>query len=219
VNSQGAVLKIAVLISGAGRSLQNLIQRIDRGELNADIRLVVSSRASAGGLDIARSHHIPVHIMPRKAFDRPESHRDAIFAAIRDSQVDLVVMAGYLQHLLIPDDFKCRVINIHPSLIPEFCGKGCYGDRVHAAVLDAGVSTTGCTVHFVDNQYDHGPIILSRRVKVLPKDTPQTLAQRVFAEECKALPEAIRLIAQRRLGCHLVPVSDSTDERTTNGDC
>ena len=190
-----------MLISGTGRSLQNLIQRIERAELNAEIRVVISSKASAGGLEIAEAARIATHTMPRSAFEDAPSHRDAIFKIIRQAHVDLVVMAGYLQHLLIPADFQCRVINIHPALIPEFCGQGYYGMRVHSAVLAAAVPTTGCTVHFVDNEYDHGPIILQCRVDVLPNDTPQLLAQRVFAEECEALPETIQLIAEGRVGC------------------
>ena len=143
MNRQPGPLKLAVLISGTGRSLQNLIGHIDRAELNAEIQVVISSKASATGLQFAEAANIPTQTMPRSAFDSPEAHRDAIFNLFRQANVDLVVMAGYLQLLLIPADFQWRVINIHPSLIPEFCGKGFYGDRVHAAVLAAGTPTTG----------------------------------------------------------------------------
>jgi phosphoribosylglycinamide formyltransferase-1 len=108
-------------------------------------------------------------------------------------------MGGYLQHLLIPADFENRVTNIHPGLIPAFCGKGYYGRRVHEAVLDYGVKVSGCTVHFVDNQYDHGPIILQRTVNVLEGDSPESLAERIFQQECIAYPEAIQAIATGRL--------------------
>ena len=108
-------------------------------------------------------------------------------------------MGGFLKHVLIPDDFMGRVMNIHPSLIPAFCGHGFYGRRVHQAVLDYGVKVSGCTVHFVDNQYDHGPIILQHVVPVLDDDTPEALAARVFVEECSAYPEAIQRFAQGRL--------------------
>jgi phosphoribosylglycinamide formyltransferase-1 len=101
-------------------------------------------------------------------------------------------MGGYLQHVLIPDDFENRVINIHPSLIPAFCGKGMYGLKVHQAAIDFGVRVSGCTVHFVDNQYDHGPIILQKTCEVLKEDTADSLQRRVFSLECEALPEAIR---------------------------
>jgi folate-dependent phosphoribosylglycinamide formyltransferase PurN len=108
-------------------------------------------------------------------------------------------MAGFLKFLPIPDDFRNRVLNIHPALIPSFCGHGYYGRRVHEAVLASGVKVTGCTVHFADNEYDHGPIVLQRTVPVLDDDTPDTLAQRVFEQECEAYPEAIQLFAERRL--------------------
>ena len=110
-------------------------------------------------------------------------------------------MGGFLKHVLIPPDFENRVINIHPALIPAFCGQGMYGLRVHEAVLDYGAKVTGCTVHFVDNQYDHGPIILQRTVEVLPDDTPESLQARVFAAECEAYPEALRLLASGRVQC------------------
>ena len=112
---------------------------------------------------------------------------------------DLVCLAGFLQLVLIPDDFAGRVLNIHPSLIPAFCGKGYHGRAVHEAVLAAGVKITGCTVHFADNEYDRGPIVLQRTVPVLDDDTADTLAARVFAAECEAYPEAIGLFADRRL--------------------
>jgi phosphoribosylglycinamide formyltransferase-1 len=106
-------------------------------------------------------------------------------------------MAGFLQLVAIPDDFVNRVINIHPSLLPAFGGKGFYGNRVHAAVIQQGETTSGCTVHFVDNEYDHGAVLLQRQVPVTSDDTPETLAVRVFQEECEALPDAIQLFAQR----------------------
>jgi phosphoribosylglycinamide formyltransferase 1 len=122
-----------------------------------------------------------------------------MFAPCRDAGVELVAMAGFLKHVLIPADFAGRVMNIHPALIPAFCGAGFYGERVHRAALEYGVKVSGCTVHFVDNHYDHGPIILQRTVPVHPDDTPQTLAARVFEQECQAYPEAIRLYAAGRL--------------------
>jgi phosphoribosylglycinamide formyltransferase-1 len=118
-----------------------------------------------------------------------------MFDAIRRSGARWVIMGGYLEHLLIPNDFENRVVNIHPSLIPAFCGKGMYGLRVHQAAIDFGVKISGCTVHFVDNQYDHGPILLQRACEVLEGDTAETLQKRVFELECEALPEAIARIA------------------------
>jgi phosphoribosylglycinamide formyltransferase-1 len=118
-----------------------------------------------------------------------------MFDAIRGSGARWVIMGGYLEHLLIPVDFENRVVNIHPSLIPAFCGKGMYGLHVHQAAIDFGVKISGCTVHFVDNQYDHGPILMQRVCEVLEGDTAETLQKRVFELECEALPEAIARIA------------------------
>src|SRR5690606_31113589 len=124
-------------------------------------------------------------------FATPEKHRDELFQHCRAAGAELVVMGGYLEHVLVPDEFMHRVVNIHPSLIPAFCGQGYYGARVHEAVLQYGAKISGCTVHFVDNEYDHGPIILQRAIPVLEGDTPQSLGARVFAEECRAYPEAL----------------------------
>ena len=187
-------LPIAVLISGGGTTLHNLIGLQQAGNLAVDFRLVVSSSQSAGGLEFARQAAIPILVAPRTESPTPVAFRDRIFDACRESGVELVVMGGFLKHVLIPDDFANRVINIHPSLIPHFCGQGFYGRRVHQAVLDAGVKESGCTVHFVDDEFDHGPIILQRTVPVLDDDTAETLAKRVFDAECEAYPAAIRQI-------------------------
>ena len=192
-------LPIAVLISGSGRSLANLLQRIDQGRLDASVKLVVSSSADVRGVDVARRAGIPTHIIVRRKHPDAAAHREAVFSLCRQAGVELVVMAGYLQHLLIPDDFAGRVINIHPALIPKFCGQGYYGNRVHDAVLRARESQTGCTVHVVDNQYDHGPIIARRMVPVYPEDTVDELAARVFAQECELLPEVVQQFATGRL--------------------
>lgn len=156
---------------------------------------MISSRPDAGGLEIARNAGIETHIIRKLDFGKDAAaYSLAMFDPCRRAGVDLVVMGGFLQHVLIPDDFMNRVINIHPALIPSFCGKTMYGLHVHAAALDYGVKVSGCTVHFVDNQYDNGPILLQRTCPVLDNDTPETLAARVFAEECEALPDAIRSI-------------------------
>ncbi len=201
MNARTAPLKIAVLISGTGRSLQNLIKHTQRGTLNAKIVTVISSNPHAKGLTYADAAGIPHHTVAKSSFKDPVQHSESLFSICRDADAEMVVMAGYIQHVRIPTDFASRVINIHPSLIPEFCGKGFYGQRVHEAVIRARVTVTGCTVHFVDNQYDHGPVILQRSIPVLPQDTPTLLGQRVFAEECEALPEAIRMIADGRVAC------------------
>ncbi|MFM8216399.1 MAG: phosphoribosylglycinamide formyltransferase [Pirellula sp.] len=191
-----ALLPIAVLISGGGTTLKNLIDRKAQNTLAVDFRLVVSSNPKAKGLGYAQEASIPAKVIRKKDFVDGQSHSDAMFQAVRDSGAKLVVMGGYLEHLLIPDDFENRVINIHPSLIPAFCGKGMYGLYVHQAAIEFGVKVSGCTVHFVDNQYDHGPILLQRTCEVLDDDTPETLQKRVFELERKALPDAINKIAQ-----------------------
>ena len=187
-------MKLAVFISGGGTTLRNLIKQQESGQLDVEFKLVISSRPSAAGLAYAKAANIPQHIVSRADYVSAENYRDAMFAPCREAQVDYVLMGGFIQHVLIPADFAHRVLNIHPSLIPAFCGKGYYGSHVHRAVLDYGAKVSGCTVHFVDDQYDHGPILLQRVVGVEPNDTPETLAARVFDAECEAYPEAIRLL-------------------------
>ena len=189
------LLPIAVLISGGGTTLKNLIERKKLAELPVEFRLVVSSNPTAKGLALAQAESIPTAVIRRRDFCDGKSHSLAMFDAIRSSGARWVIMGGYLEHLLIPEDFENRVLNIHPSLIPAFCGKGMYGLRVHQAAIDFGVKISGCTVHFVDNQYDHGPILLQRACEVLEGDTAETLQKRVFELECEALPEAIARIA------------------------
>lgn len=190
---------IAVLISGGGTTLRNLIEKVRAGELDVEIALVVSSSAKAGGLQFAQEADIPNVVVEHSQFPSIEQFSKAIFDHCRNAGVDLVVMGGFLKRVLIPDDFTNRVVNIHPALIPAFCGKGFYGQRVHRAVLDYGAKVSGCTVHFADNQYDHGPVILQEAVPVQDDDTPETLADRVFQAECEAYPRAIRLIAEGRV--------------------
>lgn len=188
-------LPIAVLISGGGTTLRNLIAKIREGKLNATIRLVVSSNPVARGLEFAEKAGIKTLVVEKKKELSAEKYSEATFGPCREAGVKIVVMGGFLKHVLIPPDFENRVVNIHPALIPEFCGKGMYGHHVHEAVLAAGAKTSGCTVHFVDNIYDHGPVILQRSVPVLPGDSPETLASRIFEAECEALPEALNLIS------------------------
>lgn len=192
-------LAIAVLISGGGTTLRNLIERVASGRLAADIRLVISSNPSARGLQFAGEAGIAAHVVERRQYGSVSEFSQKIFDLCRQSGAQLVVCGGFLKLLAIPADFAGRVINIHPALIPMFCGKGFYGHRVHDAVLADGVKFSGCTVHFVDNEYDHGPIILQRAVPVLDDDTSESLAARVFEAECEALPEAIALFAEGRL--------------------
>jgi len=138
-------------------------------------------------------------VVDRQASGSLEEFSRRIFEYCRRANADLVCLAGFLQLVQVPVDYLGRVMNIHPALIPAFCGKGYYGHRVHEAVLASGAKVSGCTVHFADNEYDHGPIIVQRTVPVLDDDTAETLAHRVFVEECEAYPEAIRLFAESRL--------------------
>lgn len=195
-------LPLAVLLSGSGRSLQNLLDRISEGRLPARVVLALSNRPDAYGLKRARQAGMPTAVFERKAFHDRDDFSHAIFEHCRDAGAELVCMAGFLQLLRIPDDFAGRVINIHPALLPAFGGQGMYGRHVHEAVLEYGAKLSGCTVHFADNDYDHGPVILQRAVEVLDADTPETLADRVFAAECEAYPEAIKLFAEGRLRVH-----------------
>lgn len=192
-------IRLAVLLSGGGTTLQNLLDRIADGKLDAQVVQVVSSRADAFGLERARKAGIPAATVVRKECSSRDDFSRLIFDHCRQARAELVCMAGFLQLLPIPPDFTGRVMNIHPALIPAFCGEGYYGHHVHEAVLAYGAKVSGCTVHFADNLYDHGPIILQRAVPVLDDDTPDTLAARVFLQECEAYPEAIRLFAAGRL--------------------
>lgn len=194
-----APFRIAVLISGGGTTLRNLIEKIDAGQLPIEIALVVSSSPTARGLQFAHDADIPEVVLERKAFGSQEDFSRDIFDRCRQAHADLVVMAGFLKRLTIPDDFANRVVNIHPALIPAFCGAGFYGHHVHEAALEYGVKLSGCTVHFADNQYDHGPVIVQQAVPVLDDDTPETLAARIFEAECEAYPEALRLLAAGRV--------------------
>ncbi|MEX2026997.1 MAG: phosphoribosylglycinamide formyltransferase [Pirellulaceae bacterium] len=193
------LLPIAVLISGGGTTLRNLIAKEEAGELPVEFKLVISSNPAACGLTFAAEADIPSLVVEKRKEFSDDDFGRAIFDPIRAAGVELVVMGGFLKHVPIPPDFENRVINIHPALIPAFCGHGMYGLAVHQAALDYGVKVSGCTVHFVDNEYDHGPIILQHTVPVLDDDTAEVLQARVFEQECHALPEAIRLIASRRV--------------------
>lgn len=189
-------LPIAVFLSGGGRTLENLLRHRDQHDLPIDVRLVISSRPGVRGITIAESDGIEAEVV-RKSDHDDASYCEAMFEPVRQSGAKFVVMAGFLKHVIIPDDFENRVINIHPSLLPSFGGKGMYGHHVHAAAIDRGVTISGCTVHFVDNHYDNGPIILQRVCDVLPDDTPDTLAARVFEKECEALPAALQKLAAK----------------------
>jgi formyltetrahydrofolate-dependent phosphoribosylglycinamide formyltransferase len=192
-------VRLAVLLSGSGTTLQNLIDCIANGTLSATIAVVIGSRAGAGGVERARQNGIPAIVVPRSAYDTVDRFNDALHAALENHAFDLVVLAGFLSPLQLRGRYTRRVLNIHPALIPAFCGKGFYGMKVHQAVIDSGVKITGCTVHFADDEYDHGPIILQGAVDVRDDDTADSVAARVHQLEDKLYPEAIRLWAAGRL--------------------
>jgi phosphoribosylglycinamide formyltransferase 1 len=192
-------LRLAVLLSGSGTTLENLFVQRDAGKLNADIVAVLSSRADAFGLERAKRHGVPALLVEKKKFKDCETFSKAIFQALAPYKPDLICLAGFMSLLKIGPGYQNRVVNVHPALLPAFSGKGFYGHHVHEAVLKDGCKVTGCTVHFVDDQYDHGPIILQKEVGVLPDDTVESLAARVQAAEREAFPQAIQLIADGRL--------------------
>ncbi len=184
--------RLAVLLSGGGTTLQNLLDRIADGRFAARIAVVLSSKTEAGGLERARRAGVPAVAVPRRAYADVASFNDALHAELDRHEFDLVVMAGFLSPFELRGRYEQRVLNIHPSLLPAFGGQGFYGARVHRAVLDAGVKVTGCTVHLADDSYDRGPILAQTVVEVRDDDTPETLASRVHAAENETYPEAIR---------------------------
>jgi formyltetrahydrofolate-dependent phosphoribosylglycinamide formyltransferase len=197
--SRDKPLRIAVLLSGSGTSLENLLERIDAGDLSAEVVVVVSSKPGAYGLERARRRGIPAVVVSRKEHPDADDFNDALHAALDEHDVELVALLGFLSLFQLRGRYEGRTLNVHPALIPAFSGRGWYGHRVHEAVLAAGVKVTGATVHFTDEQYDHGPILLQEAVPVREDDTVETLAARVQAAERRLVPEAIRLIAEGRV--------------------
>ena len=197
------MLKVAVLVSGGGTNLQAIMDAIDAGKItNAAIDVVISNNANAYALERAKTHGIDAMCLSPKSYETREQFNDALTQTILERGIDLIVLAGYL--VIIPPQliaaYKNRIINIHPSLIPSFCGTGFYGLKVHEAALARGVKVTGATCHFVDEGTDTGPIILQKAVEILPDDTPKTLQQRVMEQaEWIILPRAIDLIANGRV--------------------
>ncbi len=186
--------ELAVLISGGGRTLANLIQRNRAGMLDARVGIVISSKSDAGGLEIARAAGIPAAAIVRKGFASDAAFSEAIFAEVAPYEPRLMILAGFLRKIAVPPEWEGRILNIHPALLPECsfaAGRGFYGEHVHQAVLDRRETRSGATVHFVDNGYDTGPVYMRQSVPVLPGDTSHTLAERVFAAEKELYPRAI----------------------------
>ena len=191
-------LRVGVLLSGGGRTLLNILKQIDAGELDAEVAVVITSRECKGA-ERARNAGLNVQVVPYKQMPDTETYSARIVEILDAAAVELVCLAGFLSYWTIPPKYEGRVMNIHPALLPRFGGKGMWGHHVHDAVLTAGCNVSGCTVHFVNNEYDEGPIVVQRAVPVEEGDTAETLAARVFEQECIAYPEAIRLFAQGRL--------------------
>ncbi len=192
-------MRLAVLISGGGTTMLNLAQRIEAGTLHAEIGVVIASNDHAAGIERAKARNLPTFVVPRKGYDSVEKFSDHVFGLIRDVEADLVCLAGFLSLIRIPDDYAHNVLNIHPALLPAFGGQGMYGKHVHQAVLDTGCKVTGCTLHFANNEYDRGPILIQRTCAVADDDTADTLGARVAEQEAQAYPEAIELIAKQHV--------------------
>jgi phosphoribosylglycinamide formyltransferase-1 len=182
------MLKMAVLLSGSGRTLDNFHERINRGTLAGKIEVVISNVATALGLSKAQAYGYPAH---------HAAGNSIVNAILEDYDIDIICLAGYLKLYSPPARLARSVINIHPSLIPSFCGPGFYGHRVHEAVKARGCMVSGCTMHFADGNYDEGPIILQKSVELAYEDDIDTIATKVFAAECEAYPEAINLVDAR----------------------
>ncbi|MDZ7260674.1 MAG: phosphoribosylglycinamide formyltransferase [candidate division KSB1 bacterium] len=194
-------LKLAVLASGRGSNFEAILKAIESGKLNAQVQVAISNNSTAGALEIARNHGIPAIHLSHKQFSTPEEFDEQLLKILSEHQVELVVLAGYMKMLSprVVQQFKNRILNIHPALLPSFGGKGLYGIHVHQAVLDYGCKVTGVTVHLVDETYDTGPPVLQRCVPVLDDDTPETLAARVLEVEHQVYAEALQLFAEGRV--------------------
>jgi formyltetrahydrofolate-dependent phosphoribosylglycinamide formyltransferase len=192
-------IRLGVLISGGGTTLMNFVDEIRKGRLNAEIAVVISSRSTAAGVEKARSAGLNVKIIRKKDYPDIVRFSKHIEEELIAAKADLIMQGGWLCLWKIPRLFENRVMNIHPALLPSFGGQGMWGHYVHEAVLAAGCKVSGCTVHFCTNEYDKGPIIIQRACLVMEDDTPETLAARVFRQECIAYPEAVRLFAEGRL--------------------
>ena len=192
-------IRLGVLLSGSGRTLANILKLIEASELSAQVVTVLSSRSTVKGVQIAKDANLPCHVIRTKEYSEVDDFGARIVEVLDAAKVDLVIQAGWLCYWKIPDKYLGRVMNIHPALLPSFGGKGMWGHHVHEAVLAAGCKVSGCTVHFVNNEYDKGPIILQRTCEVAEDDDPDTLAARVFDQERIAYPQAIQLFAEGRL--------------------
>ncbi len=196
------MFKIGALVSGGGTNLQAILDAIDSGMIKGEVVSVVSNRKNAYALERAKKHNIEAVHISKTQYESFDEYEDALISHFKSRNVDLIIFAGFMVILSakFSEAFKNKIMNIHPSLIPSFCGKGFYGLKVHEAVLEKGVKLTGATVHFVDSTADTGPIILQKAVEVKDDDTPETLQKRVMEEaEWIIFPEAVKLFAERKI--------------------
>jgi len=192
-------LRLGILLSGGGRTMVNIAEYIGRGELNAEIVTVISSRTTVAGVERARELGIEPHIVRKKNYLQVPELSDQLVRRLDEARAELVLQCGWLCLWHLPQRYANRVMNIHPALLPAFGGQGMWGHHVHEAVLATGCKVSGCTVHFVTNEYDAGPIIVQRCCAVAEDDDADSLAARVFEQECLAYPQAVRLFAEGRL--------------------
>ncbi|MGH1363019.1 MAG: phosphoribosylglycinamide formyltransferase [Calditrichia bacterium] len=204
--------KIAVFASGRGSNFQAVYKKIQSGDIRAKISLLITNKSGAGAIDFARAHDIDVAVIPPGKFESPTAFGKAVLASLAEHRIQLIVLAGYLRK--IPENVICaypnKIINVHPSLLPAFGGKGMYGMNVHQAVFTSGVKVSGITVHFVDNKYDTGPILMQRAVDISSCGSPEEIAAVVLQEEHRSLPEAVKLLTERKI--------DVEDKRVLVGD-
>ena len=194
--------RIAVLCSGGGSNLQAIIDQVEAGNIDGEIVLVLANASKAYALERAKKHGIPCEFVSKKQAGSSEAFNDILLEKLQQAKADLVVLAGYLPIVgaQIVKAYPHKIINIHPALIPSFCGVGMYGHYVHEAVLAYGAKISGATTHFVDEEVDHGGVIMQKSVPVLEGDTPETLAARVLSVEHEILPETVRLFCAGKLG-------------------
>lgn len=197
--AEGKLLPVAILISGTGRTLRDLLKAVDAKRVPIDVRLVIGSTPNASGLQYAEFMGIPAEVIERRDFASPEEYSAAILRRCQEVGAEYIIMAGFAMRLEITPEYENRVIGSHPALAPAFCGQGYFGRRVHAAVLEHGVKVTGCTVFFLNQEYNNGPVILQKAVPVEPDDTVEKLESRVLPVETEALIEALQLLAANRI--------------------
>ena len=194
-------LNLAVLASGGGTNLQAIIDAVEKGELSAEVKIVISNNSKAFALERARKHNIQALHLSHKQFATSEEFDDKLLAVLKENQIDMILLAGYMKILspIIIQAYRHRILNIHPALLPHFGGPGMYGIHVHEAVIKSGVKISGVTVHIVDEAYDHGAIVMQKAVEVKDDDTPESLAERVLKVEHQTYKEAIQLFAEDRI--------------------